>query len=185
MIFQGKFIKKFLFIVRLCTFPKSKSCVKKAFRTLFSISLAITSLSILFRSGSLTSSRLLKALLISDQNHQLVTTAPETQSLPNYSVRLRNCIFGSKIPHSHPYPFARSQASATLRMIVIPIQLTSFLHLQVPLSTHSLFPPRLFLLYLKLFLVLTDAEDNLSCLLFLCLYSVTEILRCHSFLQLS
>ena len=120
---SGKVYQKILVIVRQCTYPKSKSCVRKAFRTLFSISLAITSLSISFRNESLTSSRLLKALLISNQNHQLITIAPETLSLPNHSVRLRNCIFVSKILHSHPYPFARSQASTILRMIVIPFNL--------------------------------------------------------------
>lgn len=159
---------------------------QEAFRTLLSISLAITNLSILFRNEPLTSSRILKALLISSENCQLVTIVPETLSLPNHSVRLRNCIFGGKILHSHPYPSARSCGFNCFENDSDPIQLMSFLHLQVPLSTHNLFPLRLFLLYLKLFLMLTASKDNLNCLLFLLfLWSVTQTFRYHSFLQLS
>lgn len=49
-------------------------------------------------------------------------------------------------------------ASTILRTIAIPFTVPlscTFLHLTVPLSAHNLFPLRLFLLYLKLFLVLS------------------------------
>lgn len=94
-------------------------------------------------------------------------------------------IFGRKILRSHPYPSARSCGFNYFENDSDFIQLMSFLHLRVPLSTHELFLLRLILLYLKLFLVLTVAKDNLNCRLLLCLRSVTHTFRYHSFLQLS
>lgn len=129
---------------------------------------------------------MLKALLlISCQNHQLVTIGPRETVLSQSLFEQGTAVLDSKILHSRSYPCARCCGFNDFENDSDPIRLMSFLHLQVPLSAHNLFPLRLFLLYLKLFLVLTAAKDNSSCLLFLCLCSVTHSFRNHSFLKLS
>lgn len=130
-------------------------------------------------------SRIIKALLISHQNHQLGTIG-SWDTLPSPSLcSNEELYFWQWVLHFHPYPHARSRGFNYFENDSDPIQLKSFSHFQVPLSTYNLFPPRLFLLYLKLFFLLRAAKDNRSCLLFLCFCSVMHTFRNYRCSQLS